>query len=537
MLSFDASIQGMLSFTKHSIPYSKTSILPSLVQDYLDGKCAWLTGYEYHNAFDHVIASRMANKFKHRELLVDVLQEQMTDLSSAQRANLDKLSSDNTFTVTTGHQLNLFTGPLYFIYKILTAVKLAEELNAKYKDKHFVPLYWMASEDHDLQEVNHAFVFGKKLEWKTEQAGAVGRMLCDGVGKAIEGLQSIIGTGEQAGKIIEMLNQCYKPRHTMAEATRMLVQALFKDYGLLILDADNAELKKIFFPVMKEDMDNNSAYRLVNGTIEQLKERGYDIQVHPREINLFRLGDNSRERLDKEEGSSSIKVLGREKESSQIDKLAYDNLSPNVILRTLYQETILPNVAYVGGSAEVAYWLELKSTFDYYHINYPAVVLRQSAMILDADASAKMKKLQLKPSDLFLSADALAKKYVLEQDNSFSVTEEAKQIESAFDAVKKKIGEIDPTLIATAEAEKSRQISALKSLEEKAIRAAKKKHETAISQIQKIKSRYFPEGKLHERTDNFIPYYLQYGKEFFLILKDAFNLSKNEIVIIQEEEN
>jgi bacillithiol synthase len=535
MLSFDALFRSMPSFTKHTIPFSDTEMLPELVQDYIDGKCAWLTGYEHHNAFESVIAARSAKKFEHRQLLVDILKKQMTTLSGSQQANLEKLSSDATFTVTTGHQLNLFTGPLYFIYKILTTVKLAEELNAKYKDKHFVPLYWMASEDHDLQEVNHAFVFGKKIEWKTEQKGAVGRMLCDGVEQAIEELQSIAGVSTEAEKLVELLKQSYKAGTTMAGATRHLVNELFKETGLIILDADDSKLKEIFFPIMKDDMEKNTAYRLVNETIRELEKKSYDIQVRPRQVNVFCLGNNFRERFYKEEDSAALKVMAHENENILIDKLPYNCFSPNVILRTLYQETILPNIAYVGGPAEIAYWLELKSTFDYYNTSYPVLVLRNSAMILDADAVAKLKKLNLQPPDLFLSADALAKNYVLAHDHQFSITEEAKQIESAFDSLKQKIGEIDSTLMASADAEKVRQLNALKALEEKAIRAAKKRHETAVAQIQKLKARFFPENKLHERTDNFIPYYLKYGKAFFEVLKDSFEMPTKEIVVLKED--
>jgi bacillithiol synthase len=535
MLSFDTLFCGMPSFTKFTIPFSDTEMLPKLVQDYINGKCAWLTGYEIPDAFDSVIAARSSKRFEHRQLLIDILKKQMAALSGVQQANLEKLLSDTTFTVTTGHQLNLFTGPLYFIYKILTTVKLSEELNAKYKDKHFVPLYWMATEDHDLQEVNHAFVFGKKIEWKTEQKGAVGRMLCDGVEQAIEELQSIAGVSTDAEKLIELLKQSYKAGTTMAGATRHLVNELFKESGLLILDADDSKLKEIFFPVMKDDMEKNSAYHLVNETILELEKKSYDIQVRPRQVNVFCLGNNFRERFYKEEESAALKVMAHENENILIDKLPYNCFSPNVILRTLYQETILPNIAYVGGPAEIAYWLELKSTFDYYNTTYPVLVLRNSAMILDADAVAKLKKLNLQPADLFLSADAVAKNYVLAHDHQFSITDEWKQIESVFDSLKKKIGDIDPTLMAAADAEKARQLNALKALEEKTIRAAKKKHETAIQQIQKLKSRYFPDGNLHERTDNFIPYYLKYGKTFFEVLKDNFELSQKEVVLLKEE--
>jgi bacillithiol synthase len=510
----------MLSFTKQSISFSETNLLPALVQDYINGKCSWLTGYENHSAFDTVLTERSARKFNHRKLLVETLKKQQNDLTPLQARNLDRLLSDNTYTVTTGHQLNLFTGPLYFIYKIITTIKLAENLNVKYKDKHFVPIYWMASEDHDLEEVNHTYIYGKRIEWKTNQAGAVGRMLCTGIPEVIEELKPLLGESENARKIIAILKKSYRPDITISDATRIFVNELCGKYGLLILNADNKELKKIFHPVTDDDMKNHSAFRLVNKAIEELESKKYSVQVHPREINSFRLKDSSRERILKESEILTVQEA--------------DSYSPNVILRTLYQETILPNVAYVGGPAEIAYWLELKRTFDYYKINYPVLVLRNSAMLLASDTSGKMQKLGLAPKDFFLPADALEKKYVLDHDHTFSTEEEAKKIAAAFDALKKKIGEIDLTLIATVEGEKTRQLNSLVSLEEKAIRAAKKKHETAIQQIQKLKSKLFPADKLHERMENFLPYYIKYGDAFFDVLKDNFDPMATEVAILIE---
>jgi bacillithiol synthase len=526
-----------MPFHKHVIDFSKTELLEKLVQDYLDGKCSWLTGYEKDSAFDEVIERRMKESFSHRQLLVDVLKEQNKKLSALQKKNLEALLAENSFTITTGHQLNLFTGPLYFIYKVITAISLAERLNKKYPAQHFVPVYWMASEDHDIVEANHVNIYGKKIAWSTEQTGAVGRMKCEGISTLIDEVQTMLGESENAKRIVALLRESYSEYHTMAEAIRILVNELFGKYGLLILDADDKRLKKEFAKVMTDDLANRTPYKLINETIGKLKEKKYHDQVHPSKINLFFLHKNIRSKLSvgAENNGYTVDPSVREIFNEVFTEKSPEYLSPNVVLRTLYQETILPNIAYVGGPAEVAYWLEYRSTFNHYKISYPVLVLRNSAMIVDETSYSKMSKLGFSPQDFFHSPDELAKQFVLKHTNNFSFKEEASLITQAFNSLSQKIAGTDNTLKATAEAERQKNLNSLKVLEEKLIRAEKKKHETAIQQIQKLKEKLFPGGVPHERTDNFLPHYIQYGEDFFDALKQAFEESPGTFVIFIED--
>ncbi len=526
----------MLTLKKQSILYSEIDFLPRLAADYLAGKCEWLTGYSESNAFEQVISNRAKKGFQGRKNLVAVLKEQTRNPTQVQQKNIESLLSENTFTVTTGHQLNLFTGPLYFIYKIVTTINLAERLNQKYRDKHFVPVYWMASEDHDIDEINHAFVYGKKVEWKTEQQGAAGRLKCAGIDKVIDEVQALLGTSENATAILELLRECYEENQSLSQATRMLVNHLFGKYGLLILDADDARLKQEFNVVMQDDLKNSTAFNLVSKTVAQLEEKGYEVQVRPREINLFYLSNDNRLRIVKE----GEKYFGLDKEGakhalSATDLEKSDVLSPNVVLRPLYQETVLPNVAYVGGPAEIAYWLEYKSMFDSYGVSYPVLVLRNSVMIVEQPTAGKIEKLGLGAGSFFASVDELSKQYVLNHDHGFNVAADEDKIRTVFDELKKRVEQIDVTLTSTVEAEKQKQINSLKALQEKVLRAGKRKHETAIQQIQKTKERLFPDGKLAERTENFLQYYVKYGDEFIDSLVKNLEAMDNAITILEEK--
>jgi bacillithiol biosynthesis cysteine-adding enzyme BshC len=516
------------------LDFSKTHLLDRLVQDYLDGKCSWLTGYEKDSAFDDVLKRRKQENFPHRELLVDILNEQNKRLNALQAENLEALLSENTFTVTTGQQLNLFTGPLYFIYKIISSINLARRLNEKYPAQLFVPIYWMASEDHDIAEVNHATIYGKKIEWKTEQTGAVGRMKCEGIAHVINEVESLLGESENANRIISLLRESYSEDHTMAEATRILVNELFGKYGLLILDADDARLKEMFKSVMVDEMGSHTTYKLVNDTIALLKQKKYHEQVHPAEVNLFFLYQNIRSKLIATEHGfrvePAVSEIFSKVRTADIDANQY---SPNVVLRTLYQETILPNIAYVGGPAEIAYWLEYRSMFDYYNISYPVLVLRNSAMIIDDTPHSKMKKLDFSPEDFFQSSDELAKQFIINNTNNFSFKEEASLITQAFNSLSQKIAGIDNTLKPAAEAEMQKNLNSLKALEEKVIRAEKKKYETTIQQIYKLKEKLFPDNTPNERIDNFLPYYVKYGEGFIEMIKEGFEREEQFYILIE----
>src|SRR6185369_8740215 len=280
---------------------------------------------------------------------------------------------------------------------------------------------------------------------------------------------------------------------------RIVVHELFSDRGLVIIDADNKHLKKLFIPVMKDDAENQTAFTLVNETISELGKK-YKSQVHPREINLFYLDVNYRKRLISNKGSFEVidtdlrfnkEELFREMESHP------EKFSPNVVLRPLYQEKILPNIAYVGGPAEVAYWLEYKKMFEHYGVKLPVLVLRNCLTIVDSDTQNKLTKVGFEPEDIFMTEEELIKKHLrTKQTPEFSIESLLKKTDELFNEAGSQVDAIDPTLKASVEAEKQKIQNSLRMLEEKIRRAEKKKHETTIGQVKRLKEKLFPENKL-----------------------------------------
>lgn len=484
--------------------------------------------------FEKIIAERSFEK-KKRTILTNVLAEQYEGLNiSAQvKENIQSLNRDITYTVTTGHQLCLFTGPLYFVYKIISTIRLAQELSNKYPDKKIVPVYWMATEDHDLAEINHAYFFGKKLEWQTDQTGAVGPMNTKGINEVIDELEKLLGNSPD---IIALLRTAYS-HDTLASATRFLVNELFGRYGLVVIDGNHRQLKSLFKEVIQNELFNQDGHGSITSTNEYLKKHDFKTQVNPREINLFYLEGNLRARIErKNENNWSVVDTDKSFTASELEKLLEEQpelFSPNVVLRPLYQETLLPNLAYIGGPGELAYWLQLKGFFNQEKIAFPVLVLRDSALLLNSKALQKLEKLGLTPADLFDDAQVTIKRLVNSEDASLE--EEKNQLRLLFESLATKLKAVDSTLEGAALAEAQKQITSIDHLEKKALKALKIKEENRINQFQKLLSECFPDGSPQERYDNIFQHISTFGHSLTEELYQAFNPLEQRYHILEQE--
>ena len=513
-----------MTLKKHTISFEETKQFSKLFLDYINGETKLRSFYAYApeiDSFKQAIADK-GKENTNRQLLVEVLLEQHKTLTNNALSiqNIQLLKDSKTFTVCTGHQLCLFTGPLYFIYKIISTINLAEALKKKYPENNFVPVYWMASEDHDFDEIASIHLFGKTLTWETNGGGAVGRLNTDSLSPLVAELNQILGTSENAKDLGELFSEAYLKNNSLAAATRSLVHHLFADYGLVILDADDARLKSEFVDIIKDDISNTTNFKIVNQTIAELEKIGHKAQVNPREINVFKLSENSRERI--------------ESATSEVLNLSPEVYSPNVVLRPLYQQKILPNIAYVGGPGELAYWFEYKAMFDHHGINFPILMPRNFALLSDEKTSQQLQKLGLTIQDLFKDLDALTKEFVSKNATSdVSLKVQEIQLVQFYKELAEKVSAVDPTLKASVEAEAQKALAGLKNIENKLLKSEKQKQETNINQIKKLKDKFLPEGILQERYDNFAPYYLKAGKQFIPDLKAAFDPFDFKLMILE----
>ncbi|HSF46557.1 MAG TPA: bacillithiol biosynthesis cysteine-adding enzyme BshC [Chitinophagaceae bacterium] len=510
-----------MNSTSRLLPYEETGMFSGLVLDYLR------SAEEVQPLFKHPVSIEGVKAAIHerksfgndRALLVEVFQGLYNDNAHPkQLQNIDLLGSENSFTICTAHQPNIFTGYLYFIYKILHVIRIAEHLGRELPGYHFVPVYYIGSEDNDLDELGQVKVDGVKLEWKTKQRGAVGRMKVDKEFiQLISQLEGQLGVKPFGPELITMLRDAYREGTTIAESTFRLVNKLFAEYGLLVLIPEDARFKQKMIPVFTDDLFSHIPHALVKQTGARLHEH-YKVQVNPREVNLFYLEEGSRERI--EEVAGIYKVEQRNinfTHKELLDELTAhpERFSPNVVLRAAYQETILPNIMFVGGGAETAYWLEMKALFDHYKIPFPLLVLRNSFLVATAVQEKKLEDFGFSLEELFLNEFDLMNKYVHKHsDNVLDVQEESESATRLFNAFKLKAAAVDHTLVQHIDALHTRLQKQITEAGKKLLRAEKRKFEVQRNQLLKLKSQLFPNESLQERVDNFMPYYAEYGKLF-----------------------
>lgn len=525
------------------IDYKETQSFSDGLIRYLNNDPA-LNSFKSYNpdiqGFRQLLASKKQNT--NRKILAEVFKDQYSRLDSPLHANVSEnialLLQENTFTVCTGHQLNLFTGPLYFIFKIVTAINLAKELKSNFPDKNFVPVYWMATEDHDFAEINHTYISGKKISWDLEATGATGRLSTKGIEKTVKEYLAVLGVSEHAKELGKLIDDAYTKNKNLADASRQLVNSLFETYGLLVLDADDRRLKKQFSEVITADIIEQNSFRTISDTNKKLAYQGIDAQVNPREINFFYLLDELRERIVFENGS--YQVLNTEISFNKEELLKEINdfperFSPNVVMRPLYQEVILPNLAYIGGGAEVIYWLQLKQSFDFYRIDFPILLLRNSAILASFNLENKINRLDLSVKDIFKKPEDLKKDWVFNHsENRLNLVDEKQEFHAIFEKLKVRSSKIDPSLGPSTEAVEARLMKALKSLETKLIKAEKRNFCDALSQIEGIKASLFPKGALQERSENFGLFYVKYGRDFIESLVKNFKPLDLKFTILEE---
>jgi bacillithiol biosynthesis cysteine-adding enzyme BshC len=504
------------------ISYGKTGYFSKLIIDYLYNAPLLQPFYNFPPTIQGLKDSIGQRKnFKHRQLLVDELQKQYKGLTLSEKTsgNIQLLLKENTFTITTAHQPNIFTGPLYVVYKIFHAIKLAQELNEQLKDYSFVPVYFMGSEDADIEELNNIIINQRKYVWQTKQTGAVGRMKADKnllqLINEIEGQLSVLPFGKE---LIEIFREAYKQGDTIQQATLKLLNSLFGEYGLIVLIPDNSSLKKVFQPVVEKELKEQFSYKAVSATTKKLEEH-YKVQASGREINLFYLIDDKRERIEVRNTRYEVRSLNKEWTEEEILKELDDNperFSPNVILRGALQETILPNIAFIGGGGELAYWLELKEVFKQADVPYPVLMLSNSFLVVDEKQNQIIKKLGLKEEDLFKDEHALMKHIVdINTNSKYALNGELKSFENLYNILETRSANIDTTLTHHVEALKTKAIKKLVELEKKLLRAEKRRFAEQQIQIQKIKSILFPGNSLQERAENISGLYALYGKDIF----------------------
>lgn len=493
-------------------------------------------------AFVEVLKDKAADNTD-RDLLVDTLERQYSYLPKQTAVNeqLSQLRSRHTYTVITAHQPSLFTGPLYYILKICSTINLSNRLNARYPEHHIVPVFISGAEDHDFEEVNHTHLFGNRIEWHGDEGkgGPVGKRWSETLHDALTELQEVVGCGDRAQEIYLRIKTAYLSQTTYGIGAIALVHELFGRYGLVVADMGWPAFKLAFRPLMERELFESVSQPLVEKTQNELSAVGFGSQAHAREINLFYLSTkpSSRDRLERV--ATGYRVIDRdlsftEEELRRELNEHPERFSPNVVMRPLFQELIFPNLAYIGGGGEIAYWLERKAQFGEFGLNFPMLIRRNSVLWIGAEYQDRLENLGINYRELFQDADLIIRDYVTGRSaNELSLEVERTQMKDLFDMVAEKAEAVDPTLYASVKAEYTRQAKSLERIESRMRRTEKQRFESEITQIRGLRDELFPGGGLQERYDNFLTIYLDEGEAMFDLLIDELDPLTEGLVVIQ----
>ena len=375
-------------------------------------------------------------------------------------------------------------------------------MSIKYSEANFVPVYWAATEDHDYDEINHFFLFGKKVQWEES---------FENIPVGDINLKDFNAFIAHWGEIPCEIKSCYTSSETLKEAHLKLVYHLFGKYGILVLDANDVKLKQYFSPIAIKEIQGRFVSENVRQTNHDLEALGYKTQVNPRDCNLFHLQDGKRYRVDIEGDEVSFigsdKKLGKQEYIDSI-KQRSSSLSANVLLRPVYQQILLPNVAYIGGPGEIAYWLQLKRMFQSVDVSFPSLVPRFFGMYIPNFTQNKIDKSGFSTADLFKDLEQI-KKDILWADEEGQLL--ISQLETQFESYKSGVlesldKELNLSLKSFAESAMTRVNKENQNILKRVKKELEGRNSVKIDRFKSIKEYLFPDGVPQERRESVFTY-------------------------------
>lgn len=524
--------------TVNKISFSDIESIPQLIKDFLNHQIEGFEGstFSSDNFAEQIRLKQNSFKQSQREIISKAFTDQLSELqlSAKQKENIESLKSANTFTITTGHQLNLFSGPVFFVYKILQTIKTCTNLKEKFPDFNFVPVYWMASEDHDFAEINHFKTENNYYELNEKSGGAVGRIKINDTFFISEFEKefkdSIFGT-----ELILMLKEAYKAGNTLTGAIQIFVNRLFSEFGLLILDGDSRALKNQIKDIFKDELLHFSLHKTSKDKVDFLTEKYGKVQVNPREINLFYLRE-TRDRIDFDGENYIIvdtdKKFTKEEILEELENFP-ERFSPNALMRPVYQESILPNLAYIGGNAEIMYWLELKDYFSKITIPFPILIPRNSMLFIKEKTLGKIEKLDLKIEDFFQNFTQITNAKIL--DNNLvleSLNSQENEIANNFSQLKSLAETTEKSFGNMVKAEEVRQLRSFKRLKKRLLHAEKIKQNELLERLETLFLDVHPAKTWQERIFNFSVFFADFGYSWLETIAEEMEVEQSKLIIV-----
>lgn len=483
-----------------------------LIREYLSGELPLASFYQWPATLGGVLAAARARAYPEaqRAAVCDVLHEQWKQGAFGHEAtarSIELLRRPDVVTVCTGHQLCLLGGPLFFIYKIASVLALARALNAA--GQATVAVFWMASEDHDFEEANHLYIGSKKISWQhNESGGAVGELKLRDMDAVFAEVETELVGLQTPTDDLKWLRTCFADGQTTAQATRALVDQLFGGHGLITVDAAHPGLKAFAANDFMADAFDGVGTKALAESEVALTAARHEPQVNAREINLFYLGKGYRERIVRRANgfaTADNRLAWTADELRNLIQTCPEKISPNVVLRPIYQERLLPNVAYVGGPGELAYWLQLKPLFTSIGLPMPALLHRASVTWLSPKADKRLAQLKLDIERLDPNASISFDAWVRNQpDDNRALAEFEAAVNTAFKALA--ANQNDANLMRSLRAEEARFGRRMHTMRLKAHRSKKQRMAENAVRIEELCDWLYPKGQPQERVHNWLMY-------------------------------
>lgn len=502
----------------------------------------------YPQLFKSILESKRNKTFR----LSPIIENQylgFSNLSPKTSKNLDIIDNPKTIAVVTGQQLGILGGPLYTIYKIITAIRLANQLNERFDDFKFVPVFWLEGDDHDFNEVRSVNIFdpenqvvsvGYKEEIEDDDAKqSVGNIIFDeSINDFTSKIESLLRDTDFKSDLFLNLKNFYKAGKSFKQSFKELLFWLFDEYGLIIFDPQDIEIKKLLKPIFTKEINDFVVHtqKLIQTSAEL--EELYHAQVKVKPVNLFYHTDDGRYSIEPVDEIFKLKrkrkQFTKEEILNEINN-SPERFSPNVLLRPICQDYLLPTGIYIGGPSEISYFAQVTPLYDFYKIVAPIIYPRSSVTLIEKNVSAALDKYDLSLSDIFLGLNELKEKVIagLSENNIERTFEEAaNDLELIFDKIKENLFAVDKTLVDSSTRYKEKVLSAFNELKMKSIKAQETKYETTIRQLTRLSNLLYPLENLQEREINFTYFYNKYGKELIGKIYDNISVSEFEHQII-----
>ena len=539
-----------------SVPLAALSAFPDLFETYctdFDAVRDFYAGDFRDPAARQEAADRAAAHPRDRDTLADVLLEHHEAwgcLTEEAKSNIEALRAEDTVAVVTGQQVGLFGGPLYTVYKTITALKLADQL-AEETGRTVVPVFWVEGEDHDFAEIDHTWLLHRNEPVQVQYAGhappedgnigAVGRLrLTEQIEDVLDEVDDILPPSDFKPAVMEALRTAYAPGTRIEDAFVQFVHALFPDSGLVYLNPDDARLKRLVQPLFRQEIEeHDEPHRRVEEASEPLRER-FHAQVRTRPTNLFLLDDTGRHPIDAEDGGT-FRLRGTDRTFTQAELLqrlddAPEQFSPNVVLRPLTQDALVPTAAYVAGPGEVSYFAQYKGVYEWAGIPMPLIYPRASVSLVESKVQKVLDKFEL-PVDAFSGdAEQLFQRVVMgltDVDIDEVFADATRHVHEAINTIKPAVEEIDRTLIGSAEAARAALQNEMEDLKSRVIRAEKRNHDEIRAQLQKAHVNLFPQGGLQERLISAVYFLNKYSLDLIDQLRAQLSLDTTAHQVVE----